>query len=84
MTAAAAIPGRLSFEHLSAGQRVAIKYFAAAVVLFAAQVLFGILAGLQFVYPGFLYGVLDFSVNRMVHINAMVVWLLFGFIGSVY
>ncbi len=76
--------GTLSFEHLSAGQRLAVKYFAAAVVLFAAQILFGLLAGLQFIYPGFLYGVLDFSVNRMVHTNAMVVWLLFGFIGSVY
>jgi nitric oxide reductase subunit B len=71
-------------RHLSAGRRVAVKYFAAAIVLFGAQTLFGILAGLQFVYPSFLYGVLDFSVNRMVHINAMVVWLLFGFIGSVY
>ena len=28
--------------------------------------------------------VLDFSVNRMVHINAMVVWMLYGFIGSAY
>ena len=28
--------------------------------------------------------VLDFNVNRMVHINAMVVWMLYGFIGSVY
>jgi nitric oxide reductase subunit B len=76
--------GTLKLAHLSGGQRVAVKYFAAAIVLFAAQILFGILAGLQFVYPDFLYGVLDFSVNRMVHINAMVVWLLFGFIGSVY
>jgi nitric oxide reductase subunit B len=71
-------------RHLTAGRRVAVKYFAAAIALFCAQTLFGILAGLQFVYPSFLYGVLDFSVNRMVHINAMIVWLLFGFIGSVY
>jgi nitric oxide reductase subunit B len=27
---------------------------------------------------------LDFNVNRMVHINAMVVWLLFGFMGAIY
>jgi nitric oxide reductase subunit B len=76
--------GALSFEHLSGGQRVAVKYFAAAIVLFVAQILFGIIAGLQFVYPNLLFGVLDFSVNRMVHLNAMIVWLLFGFIGSVY
>ena len=69
---------------LSAGQRLALKYFLVAMVLFVAQMLFGLLAGLQFLYPEFLYGVLDFSVNRMVHINAMIVWMLYGFIGSIY
>ena len=69
---------------LYAGQRVAMRYFVAAMVLFLAQVLFGIIIGLQFLYPDLLYNVVDFSVGRMVHINAMVVWLLFGFIGSVY
>ena len=49
-----------------------------------AQILFGLLAGMQFVAPDFLYNVLDFNVNRMVHINAMIVWMLYGFIGSVY
>ena len=69
---------------MSAGQRLALKYFLVAMVLFVAQMLFGLLAGLQFLYPEFLYGVLDFNVNRMVHINAMIVWMLYGFIGSVY
>ena len=46
--------------------------------------LFGLLAAIQFIVPGFLFEILDFSVNRMVHINAMVVWMLYGFIGSVY
>ena len=69
---------------LDGGQRLAIKYFAVAVVLFGAQILFGLLAGFQYLQPDFLYGVIDFSVNRMVHINAMVVWMLFGFIGSIY
>ena len=66
------------------GQKIAVKYFSVAMVLFVAQCIFGLLAGLQFLEPGFLYDVLDFSVNRMVHINAMIVWMLFGFIGSVY
>lgn len=69
---------------LNGGQRLALKYFSVAMVLFLAQILFGLLAGLQYVKPGFLYEVVDFSVNRMVHINAMVVWMLYGFIGSVY
>jgi nitric oxide reductase subunit B len=75
---------RLDSSNLNAGQKVAVKYFAVAMILFLAQCLFGLLAGIQFLQPEFLYNVLDFSVNRMVHINAMVVWMLFGFIGSVY
>ena len=81
---AAAAIGVLDTSNLNGGQKLAVKYYPVAIVLFVAQVLFGILAGLQFLYPDFLYGVLDFNVNRMVHINAMVVWMLMGFIGSVY
>ncbi len=69
---------------LDSGQRVAMHYFTAAMVLFAAQILFGLIAGMQYLYPDLLYNQLDFNVVRMVHINAMVVWLLFGFIGAVY
>ena len=70
--------------NLNGGQKLAIKYFVVAIILFGAQLLFGLLAGIQYLKPDFLYGILDFSVNRMVHINAMVVWMLYGFIGSVY
>jgi nitric oxide reductase subunit B len=76
--------GVFDSANLDGGQKLAVKYFAVAVVLFVAQTLFGILAGLQFLYPDFLYGILDFNVNRMIHINAMVVWMLYGFIGAVY
>lgn len=76
--------GTLDSNHLNGGQRLAVKYFIVAMVLFGAQLLFGMLAGIQYVKPDFLHGVLDFNVNRMVHINAMVVWMLYGFIGSAY
>ncbi|MDD2686697.1 MAG: cbb3-type cytochrome c oxidase subunit I [Gallionella sp.] len=76
--------GMLDSANLNGGQKLAVKYFTVAIVLFGAQILFGLLSGLQYLYPDFLYGVLDFSVNRMVHINALVVWLLYGFLGSVY
>ena len=69
---------------LNGGQKLAIKYFSVAVALFVAQILFGLLSGIQYLAPGFLHGVLDFNITRTVHINAMVVWLLYGFIGSVY
>ena len=76
--------GALDMANLNAGQQLAVKYYCVAIVLFVAQILFGMLAGIQFVRPDFLYGVLDFNVNRMLHIDAMVLWLLYGFIGSVY
>ncbi|TXK93415.1 hypothetical protein BMR02_15255, partial [Methylococcaceae bacterium HT1] len=45
---------------LNDGQKLAVKYFMAAVILFIFQILFGLLAGLQFIAPGFLYDILDF------------------------
>ena len=75
---------RIDSTHLNGGQKLAVKYFSVAAILFLAQVLFGLLAGLQFIMPDFLYNTLDFNVNRMVHINAMVVWMLYGFIGAIY
>ncbi len=76
--------GTLDTHNLNGGQRLAVKYFTVAVALFVAQLVFGLLAAIQFVRPEFLFGMIDFSINRMVHINAMVVWMLYGFIGSVY
>jgi nitric oxide reductase subunit B len=80
----ASIFAKLESSHLNGGQKLAVKYFSVAAILFLAQILFGLLAAIQFVAPGFLYEILDFNVNRMVHINAMVVWMLYGFIGAVY
>ena len=69
---------------LNSGQRVAMHYFIAAMVLFFAQIVFGMIAGLQFLFPNLFYNQLDFNVTRMVHIDAMIVWMLLGFIGAVY
>lgn len=76
--------GAINYAALSKGQQLAVHYFAVAMVLFLAQVVFGLVAGIQVLMPDLFHGVLDFNVNRMVHINALVVWLLYGFIGSVY
>ncbi len=65
-------------------QKLGMNYFRVAIVLFGAQLLLGLVAAIQFMYPGFLFEVLDFSVARMVHINALVVWMLYAMIGSVY
>jgi len=76
--------GIMDSNNLNGGQKLAVKYFSVAVILFVAQILFGMIAGMQFIMPDLFFNVLDFNVTRMVHINAMVVWLLMGFIGSVY
>ncbi|RLJ70962.1 nitric oxide reductase NorB subunit apoprotein [Hydrogenivirga caldilitoris] len=65
-------------------QKIALLYFSVAIVLFGAQLFFGLIAAYQYINPDFLYGILPFSVTRMLHINAMVVWLLMGFIGGIY
>ena len=65
-------------------QKIALMYFTVAIVLFGAQLLFGLIAAYQFINPEFLFNVLPFSVSRMLHINALIIWLIMGFIGGIY
>ncbi|WDE01515.1 cbb3-type cytochrome c oxidase subunit I [Thalassomonas actiniarum] len=65
-------------------QAVAKPYFAFALILFVGQILFGLIMGLQYVVGDFLAGAIPFNVARMVHTNLLIVWLLFGFMGSAY
>jgi nitric oxide reductase subunit B len=65
-------------------QKVAYAYFLAAMGLFAIQVLGGLLAGWVYVSPNFLSELLPFNIIRIVHTNALVVWLLLGFFGAAY
>ncbi|MDE1461121.1 cbb3-type cytochrome c oxidase subunit I [Spartinivicinus poritis] len=65
-------------------QVVAKPYFIFALILFAGQVLFGSILGLQYVIGDFLFPAIPFNVARMVHTNLLIVWLLFGFMGAAY
>ncbi|WP_294958917.1 cbb3-type cytochrome c oxidase subunit I [Sulfurovum sp.] len=65
-------------------KELGMMYFRVAIILFGAQLLMGLIAAIQFIVPGFLFELFDFSVARMVHINALVVWMLYAMIGSVY
>lgn len=65
-------------------QLVAKPYFIASIVLFVAQILFGLIIGLQYVIGDFLFPEIPFNVARMVHTNALIVWLLMAFMGSAY
>ncbi len=65
-------------------QQVALAYILCALALFAIQVLGGLLAGWIYVSPNFLSEALPFNIVRMIHTNALVVWLLLGFFAAAY
>lgn len=65
-------------------QQLALKYFTAAMVLFGIMVVAGLLAACQYVRDGLLLNILDFSVNKTLHIDTMIIWLLMGFMGAIY
>jgi nitric oxide reductase subunit B len=65
-------------------QKVALAYFYVAMALFGVQVLGGLLAGWIYVAPNTLSEILPFNVIRMIHTNALIVWLLLGFFGGTY
>lgn len=65
-------------------QAVSKLYFIAALGLFVAQIVFGITLGLQYVIGDFAFPYIPFNQARMVHTNLLIVWLLFGFMGSAY
>lgn len=67
-----------------ATQRIAYPYIIVALILFALQVVFGVLAGSVYVLPNLLSEVLPFNVLRMVHTNALVFWTLLGFFAAAY
>ncbi len=67
-----------------ASQRVAYWYFTCAMVLFGVQILAGVLAGTVYVLPNVLSELLPFNIIRMIHTNALIVWLLMGFFGCAY
>jgi nitric oxide reductase subunit B len=65
-------------------QELALKYFAAAMVLFGLMVIFGLLSATHYVQMGFLLNKLDFGIAKTVHIDTMILWLLMGFMGAIY
>ena len=65
-------------------QKIAFAYFGVAMLLFAVQVLVGVVAGLVYVMPNVLSELVPFHVLRMIHTNALIVWLLTGFFGATF
>ena len=65
-------------------QKLALRYFTAAIALFGVMVIAGLLSALYYLQPSLLYNVFDFQMAKILHINTLVIWLLMGFIGAVY
>jgi nitric oxide reductase subunit B len=65
-------------------QKVALAYFTGAMILFVVQMLMGSLAATVYVAPNFLSELLPFNIMRMMHTNALIVWLLMAFFGCAY
>jgi len=65
-------------------QKLALRYFAAAITLFGVMTAAGLLSALYYLEPTLLYNVFDFQMAKILHINTLVIWLLMGFIGAVY
>ncbi|MCL4467595.1 MAG: cbb3-type cytochrome c oxidase subunit I [Deltaproteobacteria bacterium] len=66
-------------------QKVAYPYFILATLLFGLQVIFGMLTAAKYAWnydP--LMNILPFNMSREIHINLLIVWLLFGFMGGTY
>src|SRR4051794_27528166 len=66
-------------------QAVAKPYFIGALLIFSLQLLFGLIGATLYVAPTAVpVSLLPFSVVRMIHTNALIVWLLLGFFGATY
>jgi nitric oxide reductase subunit B len=65
-------------------QRLGLKYLTASTVMFGAMIVFGLLSSMYYVHPGLLLNTFNFNSAKIVHINGLVLWLLMGFIGSIY
>tara|TARA_R110001583_G_scaffold186424_1_gene347152 strand:- start:7754 stop:9145 length:1392 start_codon:yes stop_codon:yes gene_type:complete len=65
-------------------QLVAKPYFIFALILFAGQIIFGLLMGAQYINGDVGFPYIPFNVARMVHTNLLIVWILFGFMGASY
>jgi nitric oxide reductase subunit B len=69
---------------MSRSKNLAVKYLAAAVLFFGVMTLSGLLAATYYINPEFLFGLLHFSIAKILHIDTMIIWLLMGFMGAVY
>ncbi len=65
-------------------QSIAYYFFAASMVLFCLQIVYGFIMGFAHMGLDGLHNIIPFNTARAVHTNLLVVWLLSGFMGAAY
>ena len=71
-------------QPLSRSQKLALRYFTAAITLFGVMIAFGLLSAAYYLFPSMLFDVFHFNTSKIMHIDLLVIWLLMGFLGAVY
>jgi nitric oxide reductase subunit B len=64
-------------------QRLSLRFFMLMLVLFVAQVIYGMILAAQQIDPTLLQGWLNFNVARAEHLNLGIMWIVCGFIGAI-
>jgi len=65
-------------------QQLALKYLTAAIALFGIMTIAGLMSAYYYINPNFLFGILNFNIAKILHIDTMIIWLLMGFMGAIY
>ncbi len=65
-------------------QKVSYYYFAASVLLFFLQIVFGLASVSQYVWPEFALNWMPFNVSRSIHINLLIFWMFLAIMGATY
>ena len=60
-------------------QTVVYWYFAAALLLFGLQLVFGLISAAKYLGPDPLLNILPFDISKTIHTNLLIVWVILGF-----
>ncbi len=65
-------------------RHIVLAYFGAALFLFALQICFGFLSLAKYLGPDPLLDIAHFATTKAIHTNALLVWVITGFMGAAY
>lgn len=74
----------MSLEIKYQSQRLAYPFFIMSGLVFGIQIVIGLLAAAQFIWPQLMLELLPFNISKTLHANTLIVWLLLGFMGITY